>query len=679
LKSNPPHTLAENPRTARKAAIKRASARARAGMSRFDAQTLGDLTRIYRQAVADLQGQVNGYASSDGTVRLEVLQDLLAQANARLSQLEAARNSLLNQGLDQAAQIGIEPWIPHAGEMAASLTNIADDAVRFVNHFVGEDGLQLSDRIWRIDNNARRVVSEAIQSAVIQGHSASKAAQEFLSRGVAVPRDVADKLSAAGAQGIGKNLADGLLRTEGNPYDAALRVFRTELNRAHGEAYQAAAFAHPDTIGTRFLLSPRHPRHDICDLHAHANVYGLGPGVYPEGKNPWPAHPNTLSYVEVVFADEVTPEDKAGKESRLEWIGQQPAAVQASVLGGQKKAGAFRAGILRENEIATPWRVLKDKYEKRGIDPARWKAPPPTPKPPTDNAQAERWAVAFDRTDPAMLEVIARYPAPKAIPPDSDNGAYHIQGGIMMGLQIQPDTSDGRRSWRHEYGHYMDYAARQGGFYASDSADGKAAVEEDDRMWKDRRKATFKAMREAYPDLAEKHGKVFGEDKFKALRREAFQQARADLAGELRAKLETPEVGEALTKAAIDYLDEQMQARDDLWGQAWSLADEAWKQRNVWHYHAAERFEDLSWLAGNIPRAHESHVNISDLVGSITLNKSGSGHEDTYYKQWPHRRAAEAFANCFDLLCYGRGGFEAQILEAFAPAFTTFTKRTLGL
>jgi ribosomal protein S21 len=365
-----PH-LAENPRTARKAAIKRASAVARRDMNKLDADTLAEVGRIYRQAVSDLQGAVNGYAGSDGTVRLEVLQDLLAQAQARLAQLEQMRNQLLNTGLDQATELGIGPFRAESAVLKGSLSQIADETVRFVTHFVGEDGLQLSDRLWRIDNNARRVVADAIQSAVIQGHSASRAAQDFLSRGLAVPKDVADKLTAAGAQGIGKNIADSILKAEGNPYDAALRVFRTELNRAHGEAYQAAAFAHPDVIGTRFLLSPNHPRHDICDLHAHANVHGLGPGVYPKGKNPWPAHPNTLSYVEVVFDDEVTEADKSGKESRLEWLEKQPFDVQASVLGAEKKAQAFRAGILRENEIATPWRVLKQKYERRGIDTDR--------------------------------------------------------------------------------------------------------------------------------------------------------------------------------------------------------------------------------------------------------------------------------------------------------------------
>lgn len=672
-----PH-LAENPRTARKAAIKRASAVARRGMNKLDAETLAEVTRIYRQAVSDLQGAVNGYAGSDGTVRLEVLQDLLAQAQARLAQLEQARNQLLNTGLDRAAELGIGPFRSESAVLKGSLSQIADDAVRLVTHFVGDDGLQLSDRLWRIDNNARRVVADAIQSAVIQGHSASRAAQDFLSRGLAVPKDVADKLTAAGAQGIGKNIADSILKAEGNPYDAALRVFRTELNRAHGEAYQAAAFDHPDVIGTRFLLSPNHPRHDICDMHAHANVYGLGPGVYPKGKNPWPAHPNTLSYVEVVFDDEVAEADKSGKESRLEWLEKQPFDVQASVLGAEKKAQAFRAGILRENEIATPWRVLKQKYERRGIDPSQWKTQPKTAKPPTDNEQARRWSVAFDRTEPQMLDVVARYPSPAAIPPDSDHGAYHLQGGIMMGRKLDPATPDGRRSWRHEYGHYVDYRAKQGGFYASDSAAGRQAVEADDKIWKERRRSAYRAMIDAYPDLGERYSNRFSEERYKTIRRDAYQRVAGELFDEIRKDSPNLNPSEIRDKV-VARANERLSGRDDIWGQAWAQGTEAWRKRNVYELHAAERFDDLSFLASAMPDGHESYVNMMDLAGSITLNKSGRGHSDSYYKQWTHRQAAEAFANSFDLLCYGRGGFEALVLEQFAPNFSAFVKRTLGI
>ena len=80
---------------------------------------------------------------------------------------------------------------------------------------------------------------------------------------------------------------------------------RTEINRAHGERYKQLARADENVIGLRFMLSPRHPRVDICDEHAAADLYGLGQGVYPVDECPWPAHPNTFSYTEAVYRDEI--------------------------------------------------------------------------------------------------------------------------------------------------------------------------------------------------------------------------------------------------------------------------------------------------------------------------------------------------------------------------------------
>lgn len=107
-----------------------------------------------------------------------------------------------------------------------------------------------------------------------------------------------------------------------------------------------------------------------CDMHAHANLYGLGPGIYPFGKSPWPAHPNTLSYTVIVFDDEVSDADRAGRETPIDWLGRQSAARQAAVLGSRAKQAALQAGILKANEIRTPWRVLKAAYAKRGVDVA---------------------------------------------------------------------------------------------------------------------------------------------------------------------------------------------------------------------------------------------------------------------------------------------------------------------
>jgi len=360
--------LAENPRTRVKAAIKRASKTARADMRRLVAGLEKDLEQVYRDAVNDLRTYLDAAAPDGDSLRLEVMRDLLSQSEVRLSQLEQLRNGMLDQGLLGAADKGVAPFTADAARIGTNLTQVADDAVRFTVSFVAEDGLQLSDRLWAIDNGARESVAGAIQRSIIQGHSASQAAQEFLARGEAVPNSIAQKANGATPGRIHNNIRSELLTGDGSAYANALRVFRTEINRAHGEAYQAAAFEHPDVIGTRFLLSPRHPRVDICDMHAKVNRYGLGPGVYPKGKSPWPAHPNTLSFVEVVFDDEVTDDDRAGKEDRISWLKRQDVTVQYGVLGSKAKQQALRLEVLRENEINTPWRVLKKKYQRRGVD-----------------------------------------------------------------------------------------------------------------------------------------------------------------------------------------------------------------------------------------------------------------------------------------------------------------------
>ena len=399
--------LAENPRTAAKAAIKRGSKAARAKMRQLSRELLKQLESVYRRTAEDIRAYLQSRAGDDNTLRLEVMQDLLTQAESRLNLMAAERNGLLESGLLQAADIGVEPF-QQAVDIGASLTRIADDAARFVTQFVAEDGLQLSNRIWKLDGQAREVVGDAIQQAVVRGWSASKAAQAFLSRAQAVPKEVQSQINAASATKVGEQILDGVMRSEGSAYSNAMRLFRTEINRAHGEAYQAAAFDHPDVIGTRFLLSPNHPRTDICDMHAKVNRYGLGPGVYPKGKNPWPAHPNTLSFVEVVFDDEVSEDDRKGKETRIDWLKRQDAGVQSDVLGARVKQAALKQGVLTEQEIATPWQILKKKYARKGIDIKG--AIPGSKAPTTEGVQPDSSGVIIKTSFPEGFPVAENLP-----------------------------------------------------------------------------------------------------------------------------------------------------------------------------------------------------------------------------------------------------------------------------
>lgn len=351
---------------ATQAAIKRATAAAQRDMDKLDSASLNELKQLYQQAAADIRAQIARHAGADDNLALQELQSLLAQVNARLNTLAQARDALLDGGMAAAAGLGVRPFVVAAGEAAltsGAAMRINQEAVRFVHSFIAEDGLQLSDRIWRLDRHAREAVTGAIERAVIQGHGAVQAARDFLARGEGVPGEVAAKMNAANAGRIGKAVTAVLTGESGTPMDNALRLFRTELNRAHIEAYRNGASQHPDAVGTRFKLSPSHPQHDICDLHAAANLYGLGPGVYPFGKSPLPAHPNTLSYEEVVFKDEVSAADRAGKETAMQALDRLTPAQQRGVLGAHKHE-AFKEGKLTQGMIRAPWRAVQKRIQK---------------------------------------------------------------------------------------------------------------------------------------------------------------------------------------------------------------------------------------------------------------------------------------------------------------------------
>lgn len=343
-----------------KDAIDKASATARARMDAIDRAAADRLSALYRDAAATLAAEIARHADAAGNLRLEVLRELLRQVIAAMAALRVMQRALLGETLLSAAELGAGVWAT-----GPSIPLIAEAAARFAENFVAADGLTLSDRLWRLDNGAVQAVAETLRRNVVLGRDASRAAQEFLARGEPVPPDLWARLGLDSAQRLGRTVAETLTTAPDSAYANALRVFRTELNRAHGEAYQHGAGTNPDVIGMRFNLSPSHPRADICDLHAKANLHGLGPGVYPVGRTPWPAHPNTMSYLTAVFRDEVSAADRAGRQTPLDWLRAIGPERQEQVLGAAK-ARALRAGALGEGDILKPWKDLRDGYERRG-------------------------------------------------------------------------------------------------------------------------------------------------------------------------------------------------------------------------------------------------------------------------------------------------------------------------
>ena len=462
--------LAENPRTQVGARIKRASAVAQREATQLVGRDIEQLKRLYQQAARDIKARILAHQNVDGVLTIDVLGQLMDGINQRLTTLSDDRNGLLVSGIQANAETAIKPFIGEAA-ISANLAQVAHEAVQFVQSFVAADGLQLSDRLWRLDRGAREVVGEAIQSAIIQGSSATQAAEDFLSRGQAVPPEIVKKMRSAQAEPLGRVPGRALMRGEMSAYHQAERVFRTEINRAHIKTYQESAFSHPDVVGTKFLLSPRHPRTDICDLHASANLYGLGPGVYPEGKSPLPAHPNTLSYEVVVFRDEVTKADRKGKQSRIAWLKKQSTKDQISILG-VNKAWALKAGHLKSNQISTPWKVLKKRYESAGIKPPAGLASVPASKVATATSNSKAVSAAFDiqgykQIADEVLGIIDRIHDDGILPiiPIKRSrsrryfGAYYRTrfGNDAIDIRLSDIGDHKELTLTHEIGHFIDH------------------------------------------------------------------------------------------------------------------------------------------------------------------------------------------------------------------------------
>lgn len=360
-------------------AIKRASQQARNAMKELDAQGVEQLILLYNRAADEVRQQI--YAAADASDRVPELRlrALLAAIDEVLGRLGEQRDELLQAQIRAAAELGVRP-VTAQGVLAVGGTEavletgtaarISEAAVQFVVEMRQADGLVLSERLWRLNQGAKEALHRAIASAVIRGTSAARAAQDLAMTGQSIPGDMA-QLARGGLAGNLAKLADILTSRDGGELWKAERVFRTEINRAHGEAFMAGAENVPGFAGFRFLLSPAHPEPDICDLLSAQNIHGLGPGVYPSRElTPWPAHPNTLSFLEVVFEDEISAADRAGKETELQALQRLAPEIREGVLG-KTKAQYFDRGLLTKGMIRAKVSAVEQRIDRQAAAAAR--------------------------------------------------------------------------------------------------------------------------------------------------------------------------------------------------------------------------------------------------------------------------------------------------------------------
>ena len=287
--------------------------------------------KFYQELARRIEKRLSELARDDGVVGLEQLDVIERYVDQQQRDMSVQRNQDLNEGLMMAVVLGLsatnkqslQAIVPsnnptlsnkvrqssdHYGlRSGVAASQRAQSIFSKLNHTRLPDNLKLSDRIWRIDRGANDALKDMINTAVIKGWDAEQTLKNFFNKNdpeiSAAARQV---LGHARADVLGKQLRGLLVDGQGNAQAKYRRVLRTEILRYHGEAYMAAGEKMFGVVGFRFCLSPNHKKVDVCDRHATADLYNLGAGGYPDRAScPWPAHPNTWSFVTYIFDYEV--------------------------------------------------------------------------------------------------------------------------------------------------------------------------------------------------------------------------------------------------------------------------------------------------------------------------------------------------------------------------------------
>lgn len=149
-----------------------------------------------------------------------------------------------------------------------------------------------------------------------------------------------DKIEAgAGQDAIVKKLRTAWM--EKNRYFAS-RIARTELHRAYTDQQAREIMGEEQLEWVQVRLSSKHPKPDICNLHASVDKYGLGAGVYLKGKAPKPPyHPHCLCLLSPRY--DLT--GRTGRErptAERQWLLSQPTEMQVGVMGSYDRAQAVQ-------------------------------------------------------------------------------------------------------------------------------------------------------------------------------------------------------------------------------------------------------------------------------------------------------------------------------------------------
>lgn len=199
--------------------------------------------------------------------------------------------------------------------------------IQAANKTVYADGLTLSGRLWKLDQQSRAGIQSVVFAGVQNGKSAwdiAKDLERYLGASADCPRWTSTRLYTLTKSDIAAGDPRGLIRgdecaAQGVAYNA-LRLARTEIQRVHNLATQSLMQQMPWVTEEQMRLSPAHPEEDVCDeIIAKGRD---GKGIYPVGTLSLPIHPNCLCYLVAVEmpADDFVGQLRGWMRGEQQWL-----------------------------------------------------------------------------------------------------------------------------------------------------------------------------------------------------------------------------------------------------------------------------------------------------------------------------------------------------------------------
>lgn len=207
------------------------------------------------------------------------------------------------------------------------------------------------------------------EEAVAEWKAAIRHARKLIEQGTtpglrAAYSEVMDAIENGAKQNVSKAIDTAV--QEKTRYTAE-RIARTERARAYADGVMAKYLDDPDIVAFQWKLSDRHPKCDICDVYAHADLYGLGKGIFPKDKFPkLPAHPHCLCRIKPIvdgMIDMSRQKDNVDKGGKA-YIDTLPKREQErllgvhgkkDVMGGKKEWLTSARGVSKEDfEVRKP-------------------------------------------------------------------------------------------------------------------------------------------------------------------------------------------------------------------------------------------------------------------------------------------------------------------------------------